>query len=428
MRKTSVADRSALLHINEALRAEGSVSRDFEHAIVDDNRSTHEMDASHPGVRRGSSSPMVARRLHRASRAQDRPNQSRDSSSTRSTSPPNSVEAFAAPGRRRERANTMESHAPSIGPISRVRSNSGGTTGRRPTISGESIIRTDRHVADDPEEDVCFPTTEEPGKTYKIDYEELEEFVALSKLGPLSPAPRRYSWTSQRSSSSHKSGKTATTFENKGLGRPALNVPRIFTHSASPNRAPVEKIMTSESSLSKAHEKSAREHELDEKVPPKAAPERFCFFSSEDPGTTHATELGGLASGETTFRDLFEIGPDGGVWWLDVINPTAEELGAISRAFRIHPLTNEDILTQESREKVELFNQYYFVCFRTFYQMDKSSEDFLEPVNVYIVVFREGVLSFSFSEHPHATNVRKRIAKLRDYVSLGSDWICYAMM
>jgi magnesium transporter len=38
------------------------------------------------------------------------------------------------------------------------------------------------------------------------------------------------------------------------------------------------------------------------------------------------------------------------------------------------------------------------------------------------------VLTFSFVENPHASNVRKRIGKLRDYVSLSSDWICYAMI
>jgi magnesium transporter len=60
--------------------------------------------------------------------------------------------------------------------------------------------------------------------------------------------------------------------------------------------------------------------------------------------------------------------------------------------------------------------------------MDKTSEEFLEPVNFYMVVFRDGVLTFSFDDNPHAANVRKRIGKLRDYVALSSDWICYAMM
>jgi magnesium transporter len=155
---------------------------------------------------------------------------------------------------------------------------------------------------------------------------------------------------------------------------------------------------------------------------------RFTFFSSEIDETVHAPELGGLLMPGERFRDLFELGPEGGVWWLDMLNPSEEEVSAICGAFRVHPLTREDITTQETREKVELFRSYYFVCFRSFYAVDKTSEDYLEPINVYAVVYREGLLTFSFCQNPHAANVRKRIGRLRDYVNLSADWICYALI
>ncbi|KAL2124525.1 hypothetical protein VTJ04DRAFT_890 [Mycothermus thermophilus] len=115
------------------------------------------------------------------------------------------------------------------------------------------------------------------------------------------------------------------------------------------------------------------------------------------------------------------------VWWLDVLSPTEAEMKVISKAFGIHPLTAEDIMMQEQREKVELFRNYYFVSYRTFDQ-DQNSENFLEPVNMYVVVFREGVLSFHFSVTPHPANVRRRIRQLSDYLILSSDWISYAII
>ena len=115
------------------------------------------------------------------------------------------------------------------------------------------------------------------------------------------------------------------------------------------------------------------------------------------------------------------------VWWLDILSPTEAEMKVISKAFGIHPLTAEDIMVQEPREKVELFRHYYFVNYRTFEQ-DRSSDDFLEPVNMYVVVFREGVLSFHFSISPHPANVRRRVRQLRDYLILSSDWISYAII
>ncbi|GKT83645.1 corA-like Mg2+ transporter [Colletotrichum tofieldiae] len=115
------------------------------------------------------------------------------------------------------------------------------------------------------------------------------------------------------------------------------------------------------------------------------------------------------------------------VWWLDVLSPTEAEMKVLSKAFGIHPLTAEDIMVQEAREKVELFRHYYFVNYRSFDQ-DQNSEDYLEPVNMYVIVFREGVISFHFSMTPHPANVRRRIRQLKDYLIVNSDWISYAII
>jgi magnesium transporter len=114
-------------------------------------------------------------------------------------------------------------------------------------------------------------------------------------------------------------------------------------------------------------------------------------------------------------------------FWLDVLCPTNDEMRVLAKAFGIHGLTAEDIMMQETREKVELFRNYYFINYRTFEQ-DKEDADYLEPVNIYIVVFRDGVISFHFSQTPHPANVRRRIRQLKDYLILSSDWISYAII
>ncbi|KAL4962609.1 magnesium transporter CorA family protein [Aspergillus stella-maris] len=114
-------------------------------------------------------------------------------------------------------------------------------------------------------------------------------------------------------------------------------------------------------------------------------------------------------------------------FWLDILCPTDAEMRVISKAFGIHALTAEDIMMQEAREKVELFRNYYFLNYRTFEQ-DPNSDNYLEPVNMYVVVFREGILSFHFSQTPHPANVRRRIRQLMDYLILSSDWISYALI
>lgn len=154
-------------------------------------------------------------------------------------------------------------------------------------------------------------------------------------------------------------------------------------------------------------------------------PDRFSFFSSESEETVHAPDMPSLVAPGQTMRELFRNGES--TWWLDCVCPTDAEMKTLARAFGIHPLTAEDIRMQETREKVELFRNYYFVCFHTF-EPDKESEDYLEPINVYLVVFRDGVLSFHFSPISHPALVRRRVRQLRDYVDVSADWICYAMI
>ena len=159
-------------------------------------------------------------------------------------------------------------------------------------------------------------------------------------------------------------------------------------------------------------------------------------------GTRHSSIIGGFKSttpehsGEATpSQSNAPPAPTGKpkrygerpTFWLDVLSPTEVEMKVISKAFAIHPLTAEDIMMEEAREKVELFRNYYFVNYRTFEQ-DTNSEDFLQPVNMYVVVFPEGVISFHFSMTPHPANVRRRIRQLSDYIKVTSDWISYALI
>jgi magnesium transporter len=72
--------------------------------------------------------------------------------------------------------------------------------------------------------------------------------------------------------------------------------------------------------------------------------------------------------------------------------PTEIEMKQLSKAFHIHPLTTEDIAMEEPREKCEVFKNYCFVCFRSFDQ-DPSSVYYLQPVGVYILIFKQGILT-----------------------------------
>lgn len=402
----------------QAIQWNNITVRDFpEHAVADDGRSVSSRDE-----RVGRHGSIVGRRstFRRApEHGGEGPSKSRtSSSSSRSASPPNSVEAFAeamSKSRRRERSGTVRSQVPSDVDLPLYRTQSGGTHKRRPTFSdNRSVTRSvasSRHSS--AEEDVCYPQEEEPGKAGPIDFEDLDEFVAEQR---------------------------AEAEAARALKSPVTNgAPKIFTTAPTPDARPTVELDLDE--VTEEKDEEAEEEEVDAPTrvetntisgpnePPLAKP-FWTFFSSEMDDTIYSPTFHGLLADGETARDLF--GPhrteESGVWWLDMLNPSEDEVGVICKAFGIHPLTREDITTQETREKVELFRTYYFVCFRSFYHTDKNDENYLEPVNVYAVVFREGLLTFTFCANPHAANVRKRIGRLRDYMQLSADWICYALM
>lgn len=141
-------------------------------------------------------------------------------------------------------------------------------------------------------------------------------------------------------------------------------------------------------------------------------------------------------------------------FWLDIHAPTEDEMRAIAKCFGIHPLTCEDVLLKETREKVELFRNYYFICFTSFdvrtavssqrRQSRRPSisnqslsswsskqaprKDRLKPAAIYIITFHTGVITVHYSPTPHTINVRRRIRLLKDYLNFSSDWISYALI
>jgi magnesium transporter len=370
--------------------------RDFESAVVDGES--------------GGQSPMPGRNA-RSRRG------TVETVDLRSNSPPNSVKAFAE-ARRRERelsfsdpssAKEGRRHEGYDLHLQRTISRGSGRSHRTRRYTNDNDNKSFADSSKSAEEDVCFPLHNSADKdSLQIDFEVLEDFIAEEELRAKTP-PK---------------------------DQPA---PRVF-HDLRPQPLGQTPNFTSDgdfvsAELNSSDEKVEKHHEDSSlrnfnSAQPQAE-NRFEYFSSLGESTIHAAEFGDLVLPGEDIRTLFTFPHDenlDGVWWLNLNNPTEEEIRAICKAFGVHPLTIEDIGTQEAREKIELFPSYYFACFRSFHVEEVDDGQQYTPFNIYVVVFREGTLSFSFSANNHATHVRKRITMLKDYVALSSDWICYALM
>lgn len=373
--------------------------RDFEEAVVDEED--------------GNVSPMAPRsRRATFNSTNEQP---------RAISPPNSIKAFAE-ARRRERGLSVTEARPqkheegdalhrtlsSISHDSRASQRSGRSKQGTFIADDKASIATNR----DAEEDVCFPMQDDHRRDQlHIDFDYLENFIAAEN------AARKERLAAQQAVREFSS--------------------RIRPESAISERAPAitidgDFIDVPSGSSDTDYEKTAPVAEAQEPTakPVEKEPHRFSFFSSAWESTITATDIGTLILPDENIRGLFTFPRDepDGVWWLNVNRPTEEEVRTLCKAFGVHPLTIEDITTQEAREKIEIFPSYYFASFRSFNVVEDEDGPDYEPYNYYVVVFREGTLSFSFLPNEHASGVRKRITSLKDHMSLSSDWICYALM
>ncbi|KAG9285404.1 hypothetical protein G9A89_010879 [Geosiphon pyriformis] len=221
--------------------------------------------------------------------------------------------------------------------------------------------------------DVCFPRIEKNDKK-GIDYDALEEYVREETERRKKDQRRRQRRLSEPASSFIKDGDKY--LHMKG------------TETKSPN----------ESSY------------------------RYTFYSTAY-STVHARSLAEVPPSGSSLTEMLKSG----CWWLDILSPGESEMRDLGRIFGIHPLTVEDIETEETREKCELFKNYYFICFRSFDQ-DHYSPTYLQPVSLYMVVMKEGILSFHYQPTIHPGNVRRRIKQLKDYITVTPDWINYAII
>lgn len=175
-------------------------------------------------------------------------------------------------------------------------------------------------------------------------------------------------------------------------------------------------------------------------------------------------------------------------WWLDIRCPTYKVMQQLSLQFPLHPLTVEDILKQEQREKVELFERlgYYFVVVRAldehYFRFTKAeggvqadaeqlspsslehqgrsskpdkqtpdhllqmagrmqiemvkSEDAKEgleglgagSLSMYMVVFDHGVITFHFEDMSiHMNRVRDRLMNTATPIPHNADWIVHSL-
>ncbi|PJF16789.1 Mg2+, CorA-like/Zinc transporter domain-containing protein [Paramicrosporidium saccamoebae] len=118
-----------------------------------------------------------------------------------------------------------------------------------------------------------------------------------------------------------------------------------------------------------------------------------------------------------------------GPFWLDICNPTKEELRALCEIFKMHPLTLEGLESdgEEIREKCDVFEKYYFICIKAF-ESDAQSDDYMLPINLFMLVSPSCVVTIHRDPLEFSHTIAKRMRLLTARTGLTSDWIVYTIL
>ncbi|KAG0217201.1 CorA metal ion transporter [Mortierella sp. NVP41] len=270
------------------------------------------------------------------------------------------------------------------------------------------------------EEDVCYPL---PATNMEIDYATLEDYIRQEQITTQKLMSTSTSENGTTAKATTRGPQARTKSATGGLlsklrGASFTSSTPLSVRSAQDlnyGSIPGKTFGIPERGYSLFGERDKSHVPLDDAY-------RFTLYSTASV-TVHAQTLGEIPPRGQTLSNMLQAG----YFWLDVLAPTDEEIRMLSQVFRIHPLTTEDILMEEGREKCEMFLNYYFVCFRTFV-LDPNSNNFLNPMSIYTLVFPGGIISYHFRPVPHCRNVRKRIRHLKDRMEVTPDWINYAII
>ncbi|MDR0377037.1 MAG: magnesium/cobalt transporter CorA [Spirochaetaceae bacterium] len=136
--------------------------------------------------------------------------------------------------------------------------------------------------------------------------------------------------------------------------------------------------------------------------------------------------IGSWTRTAATVGELLNYQNPAGITWINVDGiDNSEAVAQLAEAYRIHPLTVEDILSAEQRPKVEEFDHYLFICLKAITQKDGE----LIFDHISMVILEATVISFQEFPGDSFNGVRKRIVnnvgKIR---RLGTDYLAYLLL
>jgi magnesium transporter len=99
------------------------------------------------------------------------------------------------------------------------------------------------------------------------------------------------------------------------------------------------------------------------------------------------------------------LGRDDHLLWLDVVDPTPDDMRLLAEEFAFHPLALEDVRVRHQRPKIELYDGFIFIVF---YAMESRADQPLVLIELSLFVGKNYVVTVHQETLPLLAEVRDR--------------------
>jgi magnesium transporter len=111
--------------------------------------------------------------------------------------------------------------------------------------------------------------------------------------------------------------------------------------------------------------------------------------------------------------------------WLDVVDPTEDDLAVLKQEFGLHDTSVEDIRHRGQRPKVESFQGYFFVVTRP---LALGEDGELEASEVHVFAGKSALVTLRYEPVYDLTAVLERWERQSELTEEGSAFLLYALL